>query len=340
MDQCGRLFREARELIEIESTTGCEGACVDRAERLLIASGLPVESIPVAPGRRDLLAGPPGARVVLVTHLDTVPPPIPFSEDEEFLHGRGSCDAKGIAAAMLEAARRLLASGVRGFGVLFVVGEEVDHAGARAANARVRAESIIVGEPTRNLLARGHKGALVLRLRARGRAAHSAYPERGESAIHILLEALQRLRAADFGSDPVLGASTVNVGRIEGGVAPNVLAPEAWAELMFRVVVPLPELERRLRECLAAPGGSGVDPRLSLEEVSSMPPTRTSELAGFPTTVVSFGTDIPFLRDAGTPYLIGPGDILDAHTAGEKVSRQELLEGAAVYERMVRTLLE
>ena len=340
MDNGQRLFREARELIEIESITGAEGACVDHAERLLRDSGLPVESIPVAPGRRDLLAGPPEPRVLLCTHLDTVPPYVPYSEDEEFLRGRGTCDAKGIAAAMLEAARRLLAAGRKDFGILLVVGEEVDHAGALAADARVRAKSIIVGEPTRNLLARGHKGVLHIRLHAKGRAAHSAYPERGESAVHILLEAIQRLRVADFGSDPVLGNCTVNVGRIAGGVAPNVLAPEAWAELMFRAAVPLADLRRGIEACLWPEGGRATDPRLSVGEVTSMPPTRTGELAGFPTTVVSFGTDIPFLGRVGTPYLIGPGDILDAHTADEKVARRELLEGAAIYEKMVGMLLD
>ena len=309
-----RLFREARELIEIPSVTGNEGAAVDHAERLLEASGLPVRSIPVAPGRRNLLAGPSGAPVLLCTHLDTVPPHVPFREDETHLYGRGSCDAKGIAAAMLEAARRLLTEGVRHFGLLFLVGEEVDNAGARAANLQVRARHVIVGEPTRNLLARGHKGILSFRLRAEGTAAHSAYPERGDSAIHRLLGALERIRAADFGSDPVLGPATVNVGRISGGVAGNVLAPEAWAEVVLRVVRPLEETEGRLRDCLAQKADRPPDYRLSLEPITRMQPTTTGTLEGLPQTVVAFGTDIPFLSEVGKPYLIGPGDILDAHT--------------------------
>jgi len=264
---------------------------------------------------------------------------VPYSEDAEFLHGRGTCDAKGIAAAMLEAARRLLAEGIRSFGLLFLVGEEVDHAGALAANAVVRAEHLIVGEPTTNLLARGHKGALSFRLGVSGRAAHSAYPERGDSAIHRLLDLLARIRGADFGRDEVLGPATVNVGQIGGGVAANVLAPGAWAQVMVRVVIPLEETERRLRDCLGRKPGGGMDPRLSLDVVNRMPPTFTSLLEGFPRTVVSYGTDIPFLTEVGRPYLIGPGDILHAHTDGEKISRRELLEGAEIYHRMVKMLV-
>jgi acetylornithine deacetylase len=334
-----RLFREARELIEIESTTGAEAAAVDHAEGLLRAAGLDTRTIPVAPGRRNLLAGPPEAQVILCTHLDTVPPYVGYREDQEFLYGRGSCDAKGIAAAMLEAARRLLQGGLRDFGLLFVVGEEVDNAGARAANRTVRANHLIVGEPTRNLLARGHKGVLSARIEARGTAAHSAYPERGESAIHLLLDALERIRAAELGSHPLLGPATVNVGRIGGGVARNVLAPEAWAELVFRLVGPPEATEQRIASCLEAAGGGPAQRRLSLEVMTRMSPTFTSGMEGFPETVVAFGTDIPFLRDVGNPFLIGPGDILDAHTEGEKVSRLELMSGAAIYERMVRTLL-
>ncbi len=340
MGEGARLFREARELIEIPSTTGEEADVVDRAEALLADSGLAPRSIPVAPGRRNLLAGPPGARVILCTHLDVVPPHVPYREDADFLYGRGSCDAKGIAAAMLEAARRLLAAGVRDFGILFVVGEEVDNAGARVANREVRAESIVVGEPTGNLLARGHKGVIGARLSARGTAAHSAYPRRGDSAIHRLLDALERIRRADFGIHPLLGPATVNVGRIGGGVAQNVLAPEAWAELAFRVVIPLEDMESRIANCLRQGGGSLPDPLLTFAAHTRMPPTFTGGLEGLPETVVAFGTDIPYLSDVGKPYLLGPGDILDAHTEGEKVSRRELLDAASIYERMVRLLLE
>jgi len=334
-----RLFRDTRELIEIESITGNEAAVMNCAERLLRAAGFDVESLPVEPGRRNLLAGPSGARVLLCTHLDTVPPYVPFREDAEYLYGRGACDAKGIAAAMIEAARRLLASGVRDFGILLLVGEEVDNAGARVANRTVRAEHVIVGEPTTNLLARGHKGVVAGRLRATGVAAHSAYPDRGDSAIHRLLDAIARVRAADFGRDPVLGSATVNIGRMAGGVAPNVLAPEAWAEIVFRVVIPLEEMNRRIAECWRPAPGEAPDLHLSFETIARMGPVRTAGLAGMPETVVAYGTDIPFLRDIGKPFLIGPGSILDAHTSGEKIARRELLDGAAVYERMVRRIL-
>lgn len=342
MGQGDRLFREARALIEVESTTGSEGPCLDLAERLLQESGLEVRSIPVAAGRRDLLAGPEGAPVLLCTHLDTVPPYVPFGEDAEHLRGRGSCDAKGIAAAMLEAARRLLAAGERRFGILFLVGEETDHCGAIAADAVVRSKHLVVGEPTKNLLARGHKGAIMLRLEARGVAAHSAYPERGRSAIHRLLDALQGLRRVDLGTHPILGPATVNAGRIGGGVAANVMAPSAWAEVVVRGVLPIEETERRIGYALL--GDLDLAPRpergddLAVHVVSRMPPTFTEVIEGLPTTVVAYGTDLPFLSRVGKPYLVGPGDILDAHTDGEKVERRQLLEGAALYETIVRRL--
>lgn len=334
------LFDDARELIEIESITGNEEAVTACIESKVSSMGLPVDSQVVAPGRRNLIAGRPGARVLFCTHTDTVPPYVPFDSDENHLYGRGACDTKGITASMLEAGRRLLARGVDDFGYLWVVGEEVDNIGARAANRSVRCDHLVVGEPTENRLALGHKGCLGAVLRARGIAAHSAYPERGDSAIHRLLAVLERARAADFGEDPVLGEATLNVGRLRGGVASNVLAPEAEADILLRVVTDLDDARSRLLRVLVDPSTGQPDPRLELEFRLAMDRARTTSIDGFETTVVAYGTDIPFLKDVGRPYLIGPGSILDAHTAGEKISRRSMLEAVELYERLAMRLLD
>jgi acetylornithine deacetylase len=240
---------------------------------------------------------------------------------------------------MLEAGRRLLEEGIDDFGYLWVVGEETDNAGARKANELVRCEHLIVGEPTENLLARGHKGVFRAVLRAVGTAAHSAYPQRGDSAIHRLLDALERIRQLDFGSDPVLGPSTINIGGLRGGVAFNILAPEAEADILIRVVTSLEEVEGALRKALEDPVAGVPDPRLSLRGVHTLPKARTAGLPGFPETVVAYGTDIPYMKDIGTPYLIGPGSILDAHTENEKISKRSMLDAVEIYTRMVKTLL-
>lgn len=343
MSDSNQLFQDARDLIAIESITGNEAAVTDCLEAKVRAMGLAVHSQKVASSRRNLLAGrrDPGKRaaVLFCTHTDTVPPYIPLSEDENHLYGRGACDTKGISAAMLEAGRRLLAKGIDDFSYLWVVGEETDNAGARKANESVRCRHLIVGEPTENKLARGHKGIFVAALRALGVAAHSAYPQRGDSAIHRLLDALGRIRALDFGTDPVLGPATLNIGMIRGGVASNVTAPEAEADINVRVVTSVEEVEAALREALQDPETGRPDPRLELEVKARMPKVRTATVPGFEECVVAYGTDIPSLKDVGTPYLIGPGSILDAHTAEEKISKQALVEAVELYARLVEKLI-
>jgi acetylornithine deacetylase len=329
----------ARDLIAIESITGNEEPVVAYLESALQEMGLDVRSEEAAPGRRNIMAGPERPRVLFCTHTDTVPPFLSPSEDDEFLHGRGACDTKGISAALLGAGVRLLEKGVRDFGYLFVVGEEVDNAGAIAANRSVRADYIVVGEPTENRLAVGHKGAFGVRVKVSGRACHSAYPDHGDSAVHRLLRYLARVQETDFGSSDILGPSTSNIGVISGGVAHNVLAPSAEAQVMIRVVSDIDELEARFRECFVDPETRQHDERVELDVYLRMLSPNLERLEGFEETIVSYGTDLPFLADVGKPLLFGPGSILDAHTATEKISKAQIAEAVDKYVEIAESLI-
>jgi acetylornithine deacetylase len=331
------LFELTRALVDIESTTHHEQPVADFVFSHLSAlvARFPghLERISAAPGRDNVFASWGEPVVTLSTHMDTVPPFFPSREDADFIWGRGSCDAKGILAAMLGAAEKLLAAGARNFGLLFVVGEERDSVGAKAAARAPRGSRFLInGEPTENRLALGSKGALRYELIARGKLAHSAYPELGHSAIHTLLDALQEIRQLPLPEDSLLGHSTLNVGTISGGRAPNVVADEARAEIMFRIVGD--------PAALRAGVSTVVEGRLEAREVLFTPALRLSELDGLPTTVVAFTTDIPFFEGAwGEPYLIGPGSIRVAHTSEERIPKNELREAVEIYARMVRQLL-
>jgi acetylornithine deacetylase len=269
--------------------------------------------------------------VVLSTHIDTVPPFYPSSEDEEFIYGRGACDAKGIVAAQVEAAVRLVAEGVRDIGLLFLVGEERNNAGAYCANKRNPGSRYLInGEPTENLLAVGTKGVLRLEFEAAGRMAHSAYPELGESATEKLIEACYRLRDMKLPEDDLLGKTTYNIGIISGGVAPNVIPGSARAEVMYRLVSPADELQRDIEQKV----GSLVE----VKRVLQIPAVRLGTMDGLETTVVSFCTDIPTLTNWGKPFLLGPGSIRVAHTDHERVAKKELVQAAEIYVKMVKRL--
>lgn len=328
-----------RDLVAIESITGNEEPVVAYLESAIEEMGLDVRSEEVAPGRRNIMAGPERPRVLFCTHTDTVPPFLTPSEDDEFLHGRGACDTKGISAALLGAGARLLENGVRDFGYLFVVGEEVDNAGAIVANRSVRADYIVVGEPTENRLAVGHKGAFGVRVKVSGKACHSAYPDQGDSAVHRLLRYLTRVQETDFGSSDILGASTCNIGVISGGVAHNVLAPSAEAQVMVRVVSDIEEVEARFRECFVDPETRQHDESVELDVYLRMLSPNLERLEGFEETIVSYGTDLPFLADVGKPLLFGPGSILDAHTATEKISKAQIAEAVDRYVEIAETLI-
>ena len=334
------LFRYLREIVDIPSVTGDERAVAERVGGDLEAIGLNVEFDEAAPGRPNLIARAGGSptRLWYCTHLDTVPPFFPSSETETHVAGRGSCDAKGILAAMLFAARRLREDGISGFGMAFTVGEEVDSAGAIHLEARgpgATGEGIhfVCGEPTEGLMASGHKGTLRVRIRARGKAAHSAYPDAGDSAIHRLLATIAHLQSLDWGKSDVLGPATLNVGVISGGVAGNVLAPSAEATLYWRLVGEAEPARRRLEEILSADGN------LSYEHVGQNDAVFCRTLPGFAVAPMSYSTDIPFMPSWGTPLLIGPGSIHDAHTAHEHVLKSDLVDAVSYYQRIAHELL-
>ena len=320
-------------LMRIDSTSGREGEVIHFAQATLESLGWDVRLIPVSDGRDNVYASASDAPLVtLSTHLDTVPPFIPPRVDGGRIWGRGACDAKGIAASMICAAERLRARDVP-VALLFVVGEETTHDGAHAANAwPTTSRALIDGEPTESTLAVGTKGALRLLVRAEGVAAHSAYPQLGRSAIHALLDVLHDVRALMFPTDPILGATTVNVGVVTGGVADNVVAAEARARVMIRLVSDADDVLARVRE--AARG------RVEIDEVVRVPPMRLATIDGFPTSVVAYATDVPALSAWGTPYLFGPGSINVAHRDDEHLDIEELHAAIAAYERLVLAALE
>ena len=324
-------------LMRIESTSGREGEAIAWLEKTLRGAGWITTLIAVSPGRQNVYArsvdGP--CAVTFSTHIDTVPPFIPPRREGGKIHGRGSCDAKGIAAAMIVAAERLRKQG-RAIGLLFVVGEEVSHDGAHAANewARVNrpgSRFLINGEPTESTLAVGTKGAVRLIVRTEGQAAHSAYPELGKSATLDLAKLLAELDSLSLPEDELLGKTTVNVGSISGGVADNVVAPSAEARLMMRLVTPVETVIPIIEKWAAG--------RASIEWSIMVPPVRLGVLQGFPTSVAAFATDIPELGEWGTPYLFGPGSIHVAHRDDEFVNVDELEAAAGTYERLAGQLL-
>jgi acetylornithine deacetylase len=332
------LFDLTRKLIDIESITPNEGEVGDFLFGYMSAMAEQyqgqVERMPAEPGRDNIFVRFGNAVVTLTTHMDTVPPFIASSDDGESIWGRGACDTKGIIASMIIAAHNLLKSGQRNFALLFVVGEERNSVGAYAA-AKVNRGSrfLINGEPTENKLAIASKGALRYEIVAKGRMAHSAYPALGESAILKLLDALERIRRLRLPEDDLLGPSTMNIGLISGGRAPNVIPDEAKAEIFIRVVGPVLDLCNEI-EIAACPDADA-------KEVLFIPALRLGTLPDFETTVVAFTTDIPAFDGAwGRPFLIGPGTIRVAHTADEHIPKSQLLEAVAIYERMVRQLTE
>jgi acetylornithine deacetylase len=333
------LFELTRALIDTESITGNEERVglqlLDYVSALAARYGGHAERSEVD-GRRANVFACWGDRptVTLSTHMDTVPPFIPSREDAEHIWGRGACDTKGIIAAMLKAAEALLEDGVRNFGVLFVVGEERNSAGAYHAAARPKgARYLINGEPTENKLALGSKGALRYEIAATGRMAHSAYPELGESAIDKLLDALARIRAIPLPVDDLLGPSTLNIGTIAGGRAPNVIADQATAEIFVRLVGD----STATKDAIAA----AVSGKAEAREMIEIPAVRLGSLPGIETTVVAYTTDIPAFGDAwGTPFLIGPGSIHVAHTLDERIPKRQLEDAVGIYQRMVTQLLE
>jgi acetylornithine deacetylase len=327
------LFALTRRLIDIESITPNESAVGDFLLEELLRRGMDAKKMPVQGDRANVLATWPGhvsPDVVFSTHMDTVPPFIGSSEDEGRIYGRGACDAKGIIAAQIMAAERLRDAGIF-VGLLFLVGEERDSIGAKEANRHpIGARFMINGEPTENKLALASKGALHVEVVARGKMAHSAYPELGESAIDKLVEALHRLHAMKLPEDAEVGPCTKNVGSIQGGRAPNVIPDFAKADIFYRLIGPADELRREITEA--------VDGLAEVHFTRETPFIRMRTLDGLPTMVAAFTTDIPSLPNWGEPLLLGPGSIHVAHTTGEFVEKAQLSEAVEIYCEMAKKL--
>ena len=325
------IFELTKALINIESVTGHERACAEFLRGYLAARDFEVELQPVSRDRSNVFAKTGKPDVVLSTHIDTVPPFLPAREDEEFIYGRGACDAKGIVASQIVAAERLLSEKVTDFGLLFLVGEESCSDGAREANLHPPGSRYIInGEPTENKLVVWSKGHLRLEIRSKGKMAHSAYPHLGESAIDKLVDVLVDLRKVSLPHDPMLGPATLNIGVISGGRAPNVVPDQASAQIAIRTVNGSEEIRRKVSEVI---GG-----RCEFQFVRDTPPLRMEKLNGYETDVVAFTTDLPSLTRWGRPVLLGPGSISVAHTERECVGKAELIKAVDLYCRLVHEL--
>lgn len=331
MDPVTQL-RITRELVDIDSTTGREGDAGAFIAKTLRDLGYDVVEQPVSDGRFNVIATLEPPVVVFSTHFDCVPPFIPSRESDGRLYGRGSCDAKGTLVAQIAAAERLRAAGERRVGLVFVVGEERGSDGAKLANTIAAGSKFLInGEPTDNRLGRATRGVYRARLRASGRAAHSSQPELGESAIEKLVDAIVELRAVEWPRDPDLGTTYYTVGLIRGGVAPNVIPPDADAEVMFRTVGAASEIRRLIDERFGA--------RLGVDDVLEVPPVRLRTMPGFDPAVFSFTTDIPFLDRWGEPLLVGPGSVTLAHTADEHVAIADLEKSVGLYADLAGRLI-
>jgi acetylornithine deacetylase len=334
-----------RRLVDIESTSYHEGLAGAFLAEFLASRQYAVERMEVAqpdlaltPGagaseRFNVYAALPGVTpdVVLSTHMDTVPPFFGCTEDDEFLYGRGTCDAKGIIAAQIAAAEKLIAAKKR-IALLFVVGEERDSAGALVANQTPKGSRFLInGEPTDNRLALASKGCLRVELRARGKMAHSAYPELGDSAIDKLLAALHDIQLLPLPIVEGIGDSTLNIGMIHGGYAPNVIADKAEAHILIRLVGPADEIKESILKAAAG--------RCEVNFTLKLPYIHMRAIPGFDTMIAKFTTDIPSLTAWGEPFLLGPGSIHVAHTPDEKISKRELLECVDLYVQLANSLL-
>jgi acetylornithine deacetylase len=337
-------FQLTRALVDIDSVTPNEEKVgqflFDYLSEIAARTGGRVEKFEVEPHRYNVLAYW-GEHIVatLSTHMDTVPPFYASREDSDFIWGRGACDTKGIIASMIHATEALVTDGVRGIALLFVVGEERNSAGAYFAAKNPRGSRYLInGEPTENKLALGSKGALRYEIIAQGRMAHSAYPHLGESAIEKLLDALERIRRLPMPSDSTLGPSTMNIGTIQGGRAPNVIPDHARAEVFFRLVDSGDGIRAAVAE---ASRGPSKEAKIEAKEVLYIPAVHLGSVSGLETTVVSYTTDIPTFNGTwGQPFLVGPGSIHFAHTDEERIPKAELLEAIGLYQILVRQLLK
>lgn len=327
----------ARRLIDIPSPTEQEAAVGTFLRDELTRLGYATRVQEAAAGRFNVFASAGGRpRVVLNSHIDTVPPWFGHSEDEEWIYGRGACDTKGVIAAMIGAGEKLRSAGFTDFAFLFVVGEETDSIGAKSANVAFNdlgSEYCLVGEPTESTFARASKGALTIVAEFDGKAGHSAYPERGDSAINKMVAAIAEINGAGWGTHEILGNATANVGVVRGGDKPNIIAGSAECQMMFRTVDDPEDVRAKLETMLAK-----YDGRITLSRGNG--PQFMVVPDGMPSTVVAFNTDVPWLSALGKPLLFGPGSILDAHGPNERIGKKDLLDAVQTYHDTVRTLCQ
>ena len=328
------IINLTKTLINIPSITNDEYEIGLFIEQFFKEQNMDVRLHPVSENRKNVLVNySERTEIIFCTHLDTVPPAIPSSVSEEMIYGRGACDAKGIIGSMIHTALQLKSKGENKFALLFVVGEEVDSIGAKyASSTGISAKYIIVGEPTENKLAAGQKGSLSYILHVKGAAGHSAYPESGFSAIHCLLDIIGELKRNDWGYNELLGSSTMNIGTIHGGMSANTIADDAEASVFHRLVDSFEKRKEQVR--------SIVGDRASIQFQAQNDPQQLHLVDGFESTIVNFGSDVPYLRNIGTPLLIGPGSIHDAHTSHEKISIKDLHIASILYEKLYFALLK
>ncbi len=329
------VFKLAKQLIEIESLTGNEKNISDFIGNWLKTRGWKINIQPVDQDRFNIFARHPytaNPKLLFNSHMDTVPPYIEFQEDEDYIYGRGACDTKGIIAAQLCAAQKLMDSGYENIGLLYVVGEEVDHCGIKKANElSLNPSFFIVGEPTESKMASSQKGLIKIKLTSEGLSAHSGYPESGKSAINPLLESLVDLKCTQWPNHSDYGKTTLNIGTIKGGIASNVIPDYAEAELVFRTTNDHEPLCRQIQNVI---GG-----RVKVDFLLKSNPIKLSTLEGFETIPVSYSTDIAYFKTQAQIYLWGPGSILDAHTENEKIEKKELARAVRTYVHIAQTLL-
>ncbi len=327
------LFQLTETLIRIESITGNERAIVRFLHEYLAVAGFTVHLQEVSKERHNLFAYMEDPFLVFSTHVDTVSPTVAFHEDRDFLYGRGACDAKGSLAAMIRAAEFLVSEHVHSIGLLFLVGEEQGSDGARFANTLSnQCQYLIGGEPTENKLAIGSKGAIRFEVKTFGKSGHSAYPEQGTSAVEKLLDILARFRQTSFPSHPILGATTINIGKLFANSPANVIPDYASGELMMRTVQDVEEVKSKIHQLVGEDG--------KVEYRFECNPMFFDVPSGFETTVVAFTTDLPLLSNWGKPLLLGPGSILDAHTPHEKIAKSELEKAVHLYVQLAKQLFQ
>lgn len=321
-----------KKLIDIDSTQGREKSVGEWTSKFLEGKGYRIQHQAVDEDRFNVFAARGNPLLVFTTHMDTVNGFIPFSEDSQYVYGRGACDAKGIMTAQIIAGEKLIAEGIHQIGFLFVVGEENASDGAKAANALPNAcRYLIGGEPTGNKIAVGSKGALSIHISTHGRSAHSAYPEKGESAVIKLLDILHEIRNRRWPVHPVLGPTDMNIGVISGGIQANVIPDRASAEIMFRNTTAVIEVKDQLDGLVGTKG--------EWQPAFECDPLFLETVDGFESTVVSFTSDLPLLSNWGKPFLLGPGSILDAHIPDEKISKAEVDRGIQLYYQLAKKLM-